>query len=172
MDAGAAINESLTAFEVASPEVAVEIIDQVADKDVEKALNAGKFLLTKRDDGAIIVEKDINSFHSFVPKKGYAFSKNRVKRTLDEIANTFKLMWTTTYVGKVDNNDSGRAIFKADAIGYLNTLQNTYNAIQKFNADTDIEVLAGNDIDAVVVNLTIQPVDSMEKLYMTVKVNG
>ena len=172
MDAGAAINESLTYFEVASPEVAVEIIDQIPDKDIEKALNAGKFILSKRDDGAIVVEKDINSFHTFVPKKGYAFSKNRVKRTLDEIANTFKLTWTKTYVGKVDNNASGRAIFKGDCINYLNTLQNTYNAIQNFNADTDIEVLAGEDIDAVVVNLTVQPVDSMEKLYMTVKVNG
>jgi len=172
LDAGAAINESLTYHVVADPEVAVEIIDQIPDKDIEKALNAGKFILSKRDDGAIVIEKDINSFHTFVPKKGYAFSKNRVKRTLDEIANTFKLKWTTTYVGKVDNNASGRAIYKGDCINYLNTLQNTYNAIQNFNPETDIEVIAGQDIDAVVVNLTVQPVDSMEKLYMTVKVNG
>ena len=172
LDAGAAINESLTYYVVADAEVAVEIVDQIADKDIEKALNAGKFLLSKRDDGAIVIEKDINSFHSFTPKKNYAFSKNRVKRTLDEIANTAKLVWTTTYVGKVDNNASGRAIYKGDMINYFNTLQNTYNAIQNFNPETDIEVLAGNDIDAVVLNVVVQPVDSMEKLYMTVKVNG
>lgn len=172
MDAGAAINQSLTYTVVADKEVAVDIINKIPDKDIEKALNAGKFILSKRDDGAIVIEKDINSLHTFTPKKNYAFSKNRVKRTLDEIANTAKLMWETTYVGKVDNNESGRGIYKADMVNYLNTLQNTYNAIQNFDSAKDIEVLAGNDVDAVVVNLAIQPVDSMEKLYMTVKVNA
>lgn len=172
LDAGAAINESLTYHVVADKEVAVDIINKVADKDIEKALNAGKFILSKRDDGAIVIEKDINSLHTFTPKKNYAFSKNRVKRTLDEIANTAKLTWETTYIGKVDNNESGRGLYKADMVNYLNTLQNTYNAIQNFNSETDIEVLAGNDVDAVVVNLVIQPVDSMEKLYLTVKVNA
>lgn len=172
MDAGAAINESLTYKVVADSETAVNIIGQVADKDIEKALNLGKFILSKRDDGAIIVEKDINSLHTFTVKKNYAFSKNRVKRTLDEIANTLKLMWATTYIGKVDNNDSGRAIYKADVVNYLNTLQNVYNAIQNFNSATDITVGAGNDIDAVACKLYIQPVDSMEKLYLEVQVNG
>lgn len=172
LDAGAAINQSLTYYVVASPEVAVDIIDKVPDKDVEAALNAGKFILTKRDDGAIVIEKDINSLHTFTPKKNYAFSKNRVKRTLDEICDTLKLKWETTYVGKVDNNASGRNIYKGDCINYLNTLQNTYNAITNFDSTTDIEVLAGNDVDAVVVNLAVQPVDSMEKLYVTVKVNA
>jgi len=172
MDAGAAINESLTYTVVAEPELAVEIIDKIADKDIEKALNAGKFILSKRDDGAFVIEKDINSLHTFTPKKNYAFSKNRVKRTLDEIANTVKLTWETSYVGKVDNNESGRGIFKADIINYLNILQETYSAIQNFDATQDIEVLPGNDVDAVVCNLSIQPVDSMEKLYMTVKVNA
>lgn len=172
LDAGANINESLTYTVIADPETAVEIINKVADKDIEKALNAGKFILSKRDDGAIVIEKDINTLHTFTPKKNYAFSKNRVKRTLDEIANTVKLTWETSYVGKVDNNESGRNIFKGDIVNYLNILQNTYNAIQNFDSATDIEVLAGNDVDAVVCNLAIQPVDSMEKLYMTVKVNA
>lgn len=172
MDAGAAINKSLTYTVVADPEVAVSIINKVPEKDIEKALNAGKFILSKRDDGAIVIEKDINSLHTFTPKKNYAFSKNRVKRTLDEIANTSKLTWETTYVGKVDNNESGRGLFKADMVNYLNTLQNTYNAIQNFDSATDIEVLQGNDVDAVILNLAVQPVDSMEKLYMTVKVNA
>lgn len=172
LDAGAGINESLTYKVVADAETAVEIINQVAEKDIEKALQTGKFILTRRDDGAIIIEKDINSLHTFTPKKNYAFSKNRVKRTLDEIANTGKLMWAKTYVGKVDNNESGRAIYKADMVNYLNTLQNTYNAIQNFDSATDIQVVAGNDIDAVASKLYIQPVDSMEKLYLEVQVNG
>jgi len=172
MDAGAAINESLTYRVVADPEVAVAIIDQIPDKDIESALNAGKFILSKRDDGAIVVEKDINSLHTFTPKKNYAFSKNRVKRTLDEIANTGKLMWATTYVGKVDNNESGRNIYKADMINYLNTLQGTYRAIQNFDSTKDIEVVGGPDVDSCVLRLWVQPVDSMEKLYVECKVNA
>ncbi len=172
MDAGAAINESLTYKVVAEPEDAVRIINPIPNKDIEKALNAGKFFFTKRSDGAIVVEKDINSFRSFTPKKSYVFSKNRPKRTMDEIANTCNLIWETSYIGKVDNNASGRNIYKGDIVQYLYTLQDTYNAIQNFNSETDIEVLAGNDIDAALVNLAIQPVDSMEKLYMSVKVKG
>jgi hypothetical protein len=172
LDAGCAINESLTYYVIAQPEVAVDIVDKIQDKDIEKALNAGKFVLSKRDDGAIVIEKDINSLHTFTVDKNYAFSKNRVKRTLDEIANTCKLVWEKSYVGKVDNNETGRRIYKSDLAGYLNTLQNDYAAIQRFDSEKDLEVLAGQDIDAVVVNLVIQPVDSMEKLYMTVKVNA
>ena len=66
--------------------------------------------------------------------------------------------------------DNGRNLFKADIIDYLNKLQNMA-AVQNFDSTTDIEVLAGEAIDAVVVNLAIQPVDAMEKLYMTVNVD-
>ena len=43
------------------------------------------------------------------------------------------------------------------------------NAIQNFEPD-DVDVLPGNDIDAVVINLRIQPVDAAEKLYITITV--
>ena len=42
--------------------------------------------------------------------------------------------------------------------------------VQNFVPD-DVEVLAGNEIDAVIVNVAIQPVDSIEKIYMTVNVS-
>ena len=43
-------------------------------------------------------------------------------------------------------------------------------AIQNFTSE-DVEVLDGDSIDSIVVNVAIQPLDSMEKLYMTVSVN-
>ena len=43
-------------------------------------------------------------------------------------------------------------------------------AIDAFDSREDIEVLRGSTADAVIVNLAIQPVDSMEKLYMTVEI--
>ena len=79
------------------------------------------------------------------------------------------LIFERSYIGKVNNNDDGRNIFKSDIINYLNTLQNI-SAIQNFDPTADIQIYAGEAIDAVVVDLAVQPVDSMEKLYMTVMV--
>ena len=82
-----------------------------------------------------------------------------------------KLLFNRSYLGKVSNNEEGRAVFKGDIASYLDTLQKI-GAIQNFDASTDIEIWQGDDIDAIVVGLWIQPVDSMEKLYMTINVRG
>jgi len=146
-----------------------EGVTPYGDEEIEEALKAGKMVLSTRQDGVIVIEQDINTLHTFTPDKGYAFSKNRVIRTLDEINNSIALLFERSYIGKVDNNDDGRNIFKSDVINYLNRLQNIA-AIQNFDSTTDIQIYAGEAIDAVVADLAIQPVDSMEKLYMTVMV--
>lgn len=167
MTAGANVNESLTAAVV---EDGVEIINPVLEDEIEDALNAGRFILTYRQDGAVCVEKDINSLHTFTVDKNYAFSKNRVIRCLDEIGNTTALIFNRNYCGKVDNDNTGRSLYKTELISLMDTMQDI-GAIQNFEA-SDITVLPGEAVDAVVVDLTIQPVDSMEKLYMTVNVNA
>lgn len=53
-------------------------------------------------------------------------------------------------------------MLKGEVLSYLGTLQGI-GAIQNFNAETDLEVLPGIDGDAVVINLSVQPVDSIEK---------
>ncbi len=146
-----------------------EGVTPYGDEEIEEALKAGKMVLSTRQDGVIVIEQDINTLHTFTPDKGYAFSKNRVIRTLDEINNSIALLFERSYIGKVDNNEDGRNIFKSDVIAYLNMLQ-SIGAIQNFDSAKDIQVYAGEAIDAVVVDLAIQPVDSMEKLYMTVMV--
>jgi 5-enolpyruvylshikimate-3-phosphate synthase len=116
------------------------------------------------------VEQDINTLRTYGQDKSYSFSKNRVVRCLDEIGNTIYLLFNKSYAGKVDNTDQQRLNFKTQIISYINTLQNM-GAVQNFSASSDIEVNQGESIDSVVVDLSIQPVDSMEKLYMTVYVN-
>lgn len=168
LSAGADINESLTYHEI---ENATKIVNQLTDEEIEAALVNGKLVLSVRSDGAIVIEKDINTLHTFTVEKDYQFSKNRVIRTLDEIANSVRLTWEKSYVGKVDNDDQGRKDYKADLIYYFTELQRL-RAIQNFDSSTDIDVLPGNDVDSVVVNVHIQPVDAMEKLYMTVMVGA
>lgn len=168
MTAGAEVNESLTASVV---EGAVEIINPVLEDEIEDALNKGRFILSYRQDGAVCVEKDINTLHTFTPDKNYAFSKNRVIRCLDEVGNSVALIFNIGYAGQVDNDEIGRIQFKTEIISLMDTLQEI-NAIQNFDGASDITILPGEAIDAVTVDLTIQPVDSMEKLYMIVNVNA
>lgn len=166
--AGAEINESLTAAVV---EDGVEIINPIPEDDIADALQVGKFILSYREDGAVVVEKDINSLHTFTVDKGYAFSKNRVIRCLDEIANTAMLVFNRNYCGKVSNDTKGRSQYKTELIHQIDTLVGI-RAIDNFDGASDITVLPGEDVDSVVVDMIIQPVDSMEKLYMTVNVNA
>lgn len=168
MTAGAEVNESLTCAVV---ENGAEIINPVLEDEIEDALNAGRFILSYRQDGAVCVEKDINSLHSFTVDKNYAFSKNRVIRCLDEIGNTAALVFNRNYAGKVDNDAIGRNQYKTELISMFDTLQGI-RAIQNFDGASDVTVLPGEAIDAVVVDVVVQPVDSMEKLYMTVNVNA
>ena len=101
--------------------------------------------------------------------KSDSFKKNRVVRTLDDVANTIRSTFENSFLGKVTRNEAGKNAFKAAIIKYFTQLQNM-EAIQNFTSE-DVEVLDGDSIDSIVVNVAIQPLDSMEKLYMTVSVN-
>lgn len=166
--AGAQVNESNTARVI---EGAKTIINPINEEDIEDALKVGRFLITYRQDGAVCVEKDINTLHTFTVDKGYAFSKNRVIRCLDEIGNTAGLIFNRSYCGKVNNDDTGRNMYKTELISLVDQLVDI-GAVTNFDGASDITVLPGIDIDSVVVDMNVQPVDSMEKLYMTVNVNA
>lgn len=168
MTAGANFNQSNTARKITG---ATSIVGELTDSQIKTALSNGKFLLSTSADGSIKVEQDINSLHTYSSDRNYNFSKNRVIRTLDEIGTTTKITWENTYMGKVDNNDTGRGLFKADLVQYGNELQRLAG-IQEFKGSDDISIAQGNDLDAVLVEWLVKPVDSMEKLYMTVNVNS
>lgn len=168
MTAGANFNQSNTARKIMG---ATSIIGEMTDSQIKTALGNGKFLLSTSSDGSIKVEQDINSLHTYSSDRNYNFSKNRVIRTLDEIGTTTKITWENVYMGKVDNNDTGRGLFKSDLVQYGNELQRLAG-IQEFKGSDDISVAQGNDLDVVLVEWYVKPVDSMEKLYMTVNVNS
>lgn len=168
LTAGAQINESNTAAVLFESGAKVE--DPVAENKIADALDLGWFLLSYRQDGAVCVEQDINTLRTFGDDKNYSFTKNRVIRTLDTIANQVTLVFNKNYVGKASNDDDNRNQFKSEIISLMNQMQEM-GAVQNFLATTDVEVMQGEAIDAVVVDLYVQPVDSMEKLYMTVYVN-
>ena len=166
LTAGANVNESNTYHVI---DGATEIIGMKSNEEIIEALQSGKLVLSATKSGSIVVEKDINTLVNYGTDKSYAFTKNRVIRCLDGINNDIVKLWEDTFVGKVDNNDTGRNLFKTSIISYLNELV-SLGAINEFDTDSDITVEAGNDIESVVASIAITPVDSMEKLYLTVLV--
>jgi hypothetical protein len=163
--AGAAANQSLT---YDAYDDAVDASPRYTNSQIVAALQNGEFVFTGID-GRAVVEQDINTLKNFTPEKGKAFRKNRVLRVLDGLGNDYLRVFSQSYIGKVPNNDDGRNLFKSECINITNQYQNI-GAVQNFDPQTDIEVLPGADSDAVVVNQWVQPVDSIEKIYMTVTV--
>lgn len=131
-------------------------------------IQKGNIVFTEKR-GQAVIEQDINTLVSYSAEKNQDFAKNRVLRVLDNIANNTKITFEDNYIGQVNNDVDGRELFKADRIAYFDSLV-AAGAIEAFEAD-DIQVLAGNAKDSIVVNVAVTPIDAMEKLYMTVEVN-
>lgn len=165
-EAGALYNESLT--NAVYPN-AVSVSPVNTNNQIITALNAGEFVLTPDNSGAVRIEQDINSLVTYTTEIGKVYRKNRVMRLCNTIANDVYTQFVNNFLGIVNNNDAGRSQFKSAIVGYLIELQNA-EAIQNFTAD-DVEVLPGNDIDAIVINVAIQAVDAVEKVYMTITVS-
>jgi len=163
--AGANVNQSLT---YTAYDDAIDVDTRYTHSQIEQALLNGEFLFVP-SSGRAIVEQDINTFTSYTPEKGKHFSKNRVIRVLDGIANDLKRIFEQYYIGKVNNDADGRNLFKNEIINYLNTLQEI-GAVQNFDTQNDVKVLPGNEVDSIYVELYVQPTDSVEKIYMKITI--
>lgn len=164
-EAGALYNQSLTYAQYPG---AVSASPLMTNSQYEAALQAGK-LVFFAEDGQVKVEQDINSLVTYTTDIGKVFRKNRVMRLCNTIANDVYAQFSANFIGVVNNNAAGRSQFKAAIVGYLLDIQGN-QGIQNFTAD-DVEVLPGEDIDAILVNIAIQVVDSVEKIYLTIEVS-
>lgn len=164
-EAGVPYNKSLTYSQYPN---AIEAAPKLTDTQVDEAIKAGEVVFIDTF-GKVKVCTDINTFTSITVDKGAEYCKNRVMRTLNQFCNDVYKHFSMYYIGKTDNNDAGRNLLKGWIVGYLNDMQ-ANNGIQNFAAE-DVEVLPGNAVDAVLVNVKIQPVDSIEKIFMSVMVS-
>lgn len=150
-------------------EGAIDVVPRMTKTEMEEAIKSGKFIFKVDSSQNVTVVYDINSLTTITPDKSKIFTKNRVIRTIDGIANDVATIFESSYVGKISNNEDGRSIFKAVLVDYFNNLQ-ARGAIQNFDVK-DVAVKAGEASDAVIVNAYIQPVDSVEKIYITVNLS-
>lgn len=164
-EAGAKYNESLTYAQYPG---AIACSPVMKNSQYIEALTSGELVLYA-EDGKVRIEQDINSLVTLTQDITKPYQKNRVIRLCNTIANDVYRQFTDSYIGVVNNNDEGRMMFKNAIVGYLLDIQ-ANNGIQNFEPE-DVEVLPGTDIDAIVVNIVLQAVDSIEKIYMTIEVN-
>lgn len=165
MSASATAADSLTYADI---DDAIEAKPRLNNDETVNALLAGEVVFTTRNGNRVVIEQDLDSLTKWNADKPKSFSKNKVMRVLDEICINTQQTFESSFLGKVGNDDAGRALFKANRVSYLQGLQ-SQSIIQNFDP-ADLEVLPGEDVDAVVMNLAVQPVDAMEKLYVTITV--
>lgn len=164
--AGASLVTSNTAVRY---EGAIDVSPRMMRTEMEAAVKEGKFIFKADNSQNVTVVYDINSMTTTTSDKGEVFRKNRIVRTLDGVANDVSQIYESNYIGKVNNDQDGRSLLKSALVEYLNALQDM-GAILDFAPD-DVVIAKGTDTDAVVVDVQIQPIDSVEKIYVTVNLS-
>lgn len=131
------------------------------------AIDAGEFTLHKVGSDVRVLE-DINSMVTTSDTQGDVFKDNQTIRVIDQIANDIAVLFNTKYLGVVPNDAAGRISLWSDIVQHHKQLQDI-RAIENFS-DSDVVVERGNTKKSVVVTDTVEVVNAMGKLYMTVTV--
>ncbi|MBQ2680004.1 MAG: phage tail sheath family protein [Firmicutes bacterium] len=139
----------------------------MTQEELEAGIAGGEFLFHRVGD-EIRVLADINSFTDFDDEMGSDFAYNQVIRIIDTAANDLAYIFNSKYLGKVQNNRSGRISFWNEVVTYNRTLENM-GVIEDFNPD-EVVVEEGNTRDSIVVANPLKIVSAMAKLYMTIVV--
>ena len=162
--AGASVNQSNTYLQY---DGAIDVDVKYTNREIEDALRNGEIVFTL-NHGRVVIEQDINTLKTFTEDKSKDYRKNRIIRALFEVNNGIKSLWERNYIGKGNNSVDGRNLLKKDVINFLERLQGI-GALENVVPE-DVEIEKGHDKDSVIAKVLIQPVDSMEKLYMDVEV--
>lgn len=165
-EAACPYNKSLTYAQYPG---AVSAYPKKTDAEVEAAVKGGNIVFIDEFETTKVC-KDINTLTSFTVEKHKEYSKNRVIRVLFAFCNDMYKNFSLYYIGKTDNNDTGRALFRSWAIGYLSQMQSN-NGIQQFSPE-DVTVEVGNTSDSILLEAGIMPVDSVEIVYARVNVRA
>lgn len=158
--AGSEINQSLTNKTYTGE---YDFNTKFTSSELKDFIKMGQFIFYY-DDSEIKVLKDINTFTNFSSDKNSDFSNNQIVRVLDSTANDIARIFNDYYLGKIQNDSLGRDIFKSELIDYFRKLE-AIRAIDSFSSE-NISIKKGIEKGDVIVDLLIQPIASMEKLYM------
>lgn len=168
--AGAYANSTTNSLTYAEYPGAIDV-ERKTNAEIIKALQDGHIVYTYNAgaDGVdrIVVEQDINTFRSFTPEQNQDFRKNKIVRQMDITENNVRHIYSRYFIGKVNNNDNGRDLFKGQIMKTVLDPLVRVGAIDPYDPE-EIVIEQGLEKDAVVVGMGLKYVDAMEKLYMTV----
>lgn len=145
---------------------AIEPSPRLKHSEVIESLKGGRIVFTFQN-GNTVVEQDINSLTTITKDLDESYKKNRVIRTQMEVQ---KLAQVVLQPNKYNNNADGVAsVIEAINTQILLTLQ-ALNALKNVDTDADVIVdMSKTKGDEFYADVHIQPVDSIEKFYVTVK---
>lgn len=147
---------------------AADTSPRLTNSQIEDAIRAGELVLAE-EFGSVRIETDINTLTTFTPEIGEAFRKNRTMRVCNTLANDVYREFSLHYLGKVNNNEAGRGLFKAAILDYLLAMYGRGALRQRPTAD-DVMVRMGDSTNSIVIELALYLADSVEKIYLTITV--
>lgn len=163
VDAGASHTQSNTYAKYAGADRIIGIKNH--DKAVA-AIKKGEFFFSWSEEGDVVVEYDINSLVTIDAPKDETYRKNRVLRVFDTFAESIMLNFPPN---KFDNSPTGWDIME----GIGNTILKQFEdagALKNVDYSNDFLVDRGTSTgDHTYFMVGLEPVDSAEKLFFTIK---
>lgn len=160
--AGASNIESLTHVQY---EGATKVAGIKSNYEAISAIKNGEFFFSVNDNKEVIVEYDINSLINYGTKKDKSYRKNRVIRVYDSFQETIQLNFPPN---KFSNSPDGWDVMEGVGKAILRLFENI-GAIMNVVYDEDFKVDRELSYDdETYFNVSIQAVDSAEKLYFTI----
>ena len=150
---------------------ATQIIGEKTHEEAVAAIKAGEFFFSVSEEGKIVVEYDINSLTTFAKPKDKTYAKNRVIRVFDTFQELIQVNFPPN---KFDNNSDGWDIMEGIGRSLLKKKgprsDGGTGALKNVNYQADFKVDRGaSSGDETFFNVGLEPVDSAEKLYFTIR---
>ena len=163
--AGQRLNESIT-YHVTPFE---DVTRKLTNSEVIAALQAGSLVLVN-DGEKVIIEQGINTLSSLREGQNNQWKKIRAIRVMDAINDDLLKAARDGYIGKVTNNDDGKAALISACKQYMETLAADDVIMPDFIVQLDPQYHGNPPIaapDEVYLYWEASITDSMEKIYST-----
>jgi len=163
--AGQRLNESIT-YHVTPFE---DVTRKLTNSEVIAALQAGSLVLVN-DGEKVIIEQGINTLSSLHDGQNNQWKKIRAIRVMDAINDDLLKAARDGYIGKITNNDDGKAALISACKQYMETLAADDVIMADFVVKLDPQYHGNPPIaapDEVYLYWEASITDSMEKIYST-----
>jgi len=163
LDAGASNTKSGTGDIYAG---ATDIIGLKTHAESVAAINRGEFFFRFSEQGDVVVEYDINSLRTFAKPKDETYRKNRVLRVFDTFAESLMLNFPPN---RFDNSPLGWDVMEGMGRSILKLFFDA-GAAKNVDYEADFRVdRSQSSGDKTYFDVGLEPVDSAEKLFFTIK---